>query len=336
MKGKLIFALMIIFAVANAYSDDSPILRETAFSAVAAYYPSNLSGYESSGFSPVSYDFLEGGDGERDLGSTWGGAEGKVSLSHTMTIPALRGEGPLFADNNIALKATGELSPVSLNALFQVSLTPIAFLKFSAGTGVGTGFTLGFKGLAANPLSSGEELDDEPFGGAVYRFWLSGTFQFDFAALFPGDWNHVVFQITPEFEYKAYTGAGTNEAWLWEADKGENFNAFKYNGTYFIGYQMPLKVNLAGFLLETEEWLGSVRSLSPMDSGWGSDFVTMNFGPIANVQLTERSSLAILVQFKTGRDYTDATTRMRSFQERIFEDTYVYFNRIAVSYSLSL
>jgi hypothetical protein len=75
MKGKLIFALMIIFAVANAYSDDSPILRETAFSAVAAYYPSNLSGYESSGFSPVSYDFLEGGDGERDLGRP--GAEPK-------------------------------------------------------------------------------------------------------------------------------------------------------------------------------------------------------------------------------------------------------------------
>jgi len=338
MNARQVFVVASLFlaSLSAVYAEIPELKRDMNLSAVVAYYPPNLSGYGTDGFAPVDFDTIPGGAGERDLGTGWGGAEGKVSLSHTVTIPAMRGDGMLFSGNSVACKLTGELSPVSMNAVFQISATPIAFFKLTAGAGIGTGFTLGFTGLAVNPASSEEDLIEEPFGGAVYRYWLSGTFQFDLAALVPGEWNHLVFQVIPKIEYKAYTGADSGEAWLWEADRGENFNGTRYYGTYLVGYQMPLAVNLVGFLLETEEWIGDVRSMSPMSSGWGSDFVTMNFGPLVNITLNEESSLSILVQFKTGRDYTDETTQKRSFQERDFEDGYLYFNRIAVSYSLNL
>jgi hypothetical protein len=46
---------------------------------------------------------------------------------------------------------------------------------------------------------SGNGLD-----GAVWNVHLGNTFQFDFAAIFPGDWNHVVVQIYNEIQYYAY------------------------------------------------------------------------------------------------------------------------------------
>jgi hypothetical protein len=336
MRKFLLVALFAALALA-AYADEG-IETKTSINAVGAYYPANLAGYGSTGFAPPDYSTVPGGAGQRDLGSSWGGAEAKASISRSWTIPALRGEGALMSGNNLALDATGEISPVSLNAVFSATLTPIAFLQFYAGAGIGTGWSLGFRGLALNPADDNQEFEDKPFGGAVWRAWCGGTFQFDFAALVPGEWNHVVILASPSVEYKAYTGAGADQAWLWEADSGMNFNGLKFKASYFLGYQMPIMVNTIGFLAETEEWLDPVRNRATMASagGWGSDFLSLNFGPLANLSLGEGSSLAVLVQFKTARDWSDATTRNRYFENRDYEGGYLYFNRIAFSYTLVL
>lgn len=308
---------------------------DLSMNVLAAYYIPNLAGYQSSGFAPVTYSPVEAGSGERTLGSTWGGAEAKVAFSYTDSIPVMVGEG-LMAGNNLRGKATLELSPVSINGVGQVSLTPIAFLVFDAGAALGTGWTAGpFQGLGINPADNTKDINLTPFGGLVYRFWGAGTFQFDLAALMSGEWNHVVIAATAKVEYKAYTGAKDREAWLYEADGGENFNGAKFFGTYILGYQMPLMVNFVGLMAESEEWIGAVRDYSPMaaSGGWGSDFRFWQVGSLTNLQLGEKDSLLILVQFKQARDYTDATTKNRSFETRDYEDPYWYFNRIALSYT---
>ncbi len=301
---------------------------------LAAYYIPNLAGYQSSGFAPATYIPVEGGAGQRSLGSTWGGAEAKVAFSYSDSMPFMVGEG-LMAGNNLKGKATLELSPVSINTVGQVSLTPIAFLVFDAGASLGTGWTAGpFQGLGLNPADNNAEINLTPFGGLVWKVWGAGTFQFDLASLMPGEWNHVVLAATGKLEYRAYTGAGAKDAWLYEADAGENFNGAKFYGTYILGYQMPLMVNFLGFMAESEEWIGDVRDYSPMASGgWGSDFRYWQLGSLTNFQLGKNDSLLMLVQFRMARDYTDATTRNRSFETRDFEAPYWYFNRIALSYT---
>jgi hypothetical protein len=98
---------------------------------------------------------------------------------------------------------------------------------------------------------------------------------------------------------------------------------------------MPLVLNLVGVLLETEQNIGRVKNLSTMDDGgWGSDFIFLRFGLVFNLKFSEKSSLALIPQFKTERDYTDATVGNRYFGFRDYEKTFVYFERLAFSYSL--
>ncbi len=312
---------------------------DTAINVQGAYYIPNQGAVGSSGFAVPDYsDPLGGGAGERSVGSTWGGAEAKAALSFSKSFPFLRGEGPLFSGNSIRPKLSLELSPVSFNVVGQVSVSPIAILAFDAGAAAGTGWSgLGFTGLALNPSSSSEALVDRSLNGLVWRVWGSGTFQFDIAAIAPGDWNHVVTLATASVEYKAYTGASSGEAWLWEADSGDNFNGFKFYGTYVLAYQMPIMLDTVGVMVETSEWIGDVRDISPMASGgWGSDFTTIQIAALGNLSLSKQDSLAILVQFKRAIDWTDGTTLYRSFQERVYDDPYWYFNRIAFSYTHKL
>lgn len=311
---------------------------ELSFNALAAYYPSHHWGYRDDGLSQPDYTVVEGGEGERDIGSSWGGVEAKAIFSAESRTPFLAGSGPLFADNRLGSKLSAEFSPVSINAVCSFSFQPIAFLVFESGGAAGTGWNVGpFRGLGLNPRGSydSDDFDLESFGGAVWRVWGAGTFQFDFAAVVPGRWNHVVVLATGKVEYKAYMGADGREAWLWEADQGENFNGAKFSGTYVLAYRMPLVLDVAGLMAESEEWIGAVRSYSPMSEtgGWGSDFRTWRVGSLADFALGARDSLAVLCQFKLRPDWTDDTTLMRDFRDRDWDGSYWHFDRVALSYT---
>lgn len=331
-----VFIFLLTLSVFAFAADTKGVTQVTTFTLQGAYYPANHTGYLTEGFAPLDYTVIDAEPGYRKIGSSWGGLEVKAALSRAFTVPLLRGPGAFFSGNNLKVTGTAELSPISLNGIVDFSLTPIAFLKLGATAGIGTGWSLdalGFKGLALNPADDYEDLRDMSFAGAVWYLRGAGTFQFDLAALAPGDWTHIVTQLNAEFEYKAFTGAAAGEAWLWEADKGENFNAWRYNGTYVLGYQMPIKLNFAGFMIETEQWLGAFARSSPMATGWGSDFVTVNLGPMANLQFTDKAALLMLLQFKRGRDWTDSTTLFRYFGNRDYERAFWYFNRFAFSFS---
>ncbi len=325
-------ALALPAAVAAQEARDSLSLN-----VALGYSPPNLDGFGSTGFAPIDFDVVPAPDANsRDLGTGWGGGVALATLEYSRTIPAFVGEGPFFSGNNLELSARAELSPVTVEAVGSATLTPIAFLKFQAGAAVGTGWTLGFVGLAINPTANADPLEEIPFGGALFRAWVSGTFQFDLAALLPGDWNHVVVQAVAKFEYRALTAADPGEAWLWQADAGMNFNGWRHLGTYVLGYQMPRKLNFTGVMVETEAWLGDVRDYSPMASGWGSDFVTMIVSPLANLAFDERNSLTFVLQLKSTQDWTDPTTQRRSFQQRDYEGRLWKLDRIVFSYTRKL
>jgi len=340
--------------------------RSTTFSVEGAYYLPDHKGYEleSGGFAPVRYGPVDPSaddypkdapdplypdvrDYGRALGSSWGPAEIQAKIRHTVEIPLLAGPGPLTAGNNLALSVTGALTPVSARLELGATLTPIAFLNLYGGAMLGTGWNIGlFDGLGKileGPDSADPELvrlgmpDPDSFEGAVIKSWIGGTFQFDLAALLPGDWNHVVTLLSPRLQYAWFSDARKGEAWMWEADIGENFNGWKLLGSYFLGYQMPLVLDTVGVLLETEQHLGYVAELSPaLDGGWGSDFVIITIGSVMSFALSEKSSLAVLVQFRRERLYTPDTIFDEYYATREYAGTYWDFRRVAFSYTLKL
>jgi hypothetical protein len=324
--------------LARAYA--SALGVESSLEIQGFYSFPNHEAVDAAGFAPIEYGELASASASgRAVGSSWGGAGAKLILARKMTVPALTGAGALTKGNNLSFTLSGELTPISFCAGLEASLTPIAFLKFSAGASGGTGWDIGFTGLGIVDPDSGN-IERQDFGGVVYRAWGKATLQMDLAALLPGEWNHLVAQASSSIEYRAYTGAGAGTAWVWEADEGMNFNGWSLCGEYLIGYQMPIAFSLMGIIVQTESWLGSVREMAPSDgskaSRWGSDFTYVTFGPVFGFALNERSGLAILPQFKTGIDWTDATTCIKDFENRVFESPYLYFYRVAFDYSLKL
>ncbi|MDA3938318.1 MAG: hypothetical protein PF693_03280 [Spirochaetia bacterium] len=345
MKNKLITTIFIMIIVGGTlFAAES----STYFGAVGAYYfdDNKGDGVSDGAFAPISYSpvvdqnpYLPSDiDQGRDLGNGWGGAEAKASITHKIKVPFMKGTGALSADNNILYQFKGELSPVSINAIVSATLTPIAFLNFQAGTQLGTGWNFFglFNGLGLNKNGTGIP-EEDPVPGIVSKSWLSGTFQFDLGAIIPGEWTHIIMAATAKVEHEYFSGANAEEAWQYEADPGENFNGFNFWGTYVLGYQLPYKLNTVAFLVETEQMIGDNKDLSSSDPvDWGSDFTQVTFGPLANIKLSEDSSLLILVQFRTEKLFTDATIYNNYFRTREYIGSYVDFRRIAFSYSQKL
>ncbi len=333
-------ALALAFACILGRVGASGLGVETSLELQGFYSFPNHEAVDSAGFAPVEYGELKSPcQGGREVGSSWGGAGAKLILSRKLILPALAGSGPLTKGNNLSLSLTGELTPISADLGLEASITPVAFLSLALGASGGTGWDLGFTGLGLSHRESGGMVGREP-GGLVYRAWCRGTLQMDLAAILPGEWNHVVAQASPSIEYRAYDRAGSGTAWIWEADEGMNFNGWTLYGDYFLGYRMPIALSLAGILVQSKSWIGSVREMAPSDGSkalsWGSDFTYLTFGPVFGFSIDERSSLTLLPQFRTGIDWSDSTTGSPDFECRSYEGAYLYFYRIAFDYSLKL
>jgi hypothetical protein len=346
-SGKPVLLVLLVALLLPFSASGEGLERFTSLSIEAAYYFPDNQGYGVSdcGFAPISYSpvpippsFIPKGlDQGRVLGSSWGPGKIQVLLSHTIQVPFLAGSGPLTKGNNAAFSITGALTPVSARLELAAKLTPIAFLVLEAGGMAGTGWDIGlFNGMGLNADGSGVP-ESASLQGVVLNTWLAGTLQFDLAALVPGDWTHVVALLSPKFQYAWFSGAGRGQAWMFEADSGENFNGWKFLGSYFLGYKMPLVLELAGLLMETEQNLGYVHDLSTVASGgWGSDFLLITLSPVLSFRLSKHSTLAALFQFRRERLYTSDKVFYAFYANREYAGTYWDFYRIAFSYSLEL
>jgi len=235
----------------------------------------------------------------------------KLSFIQRYSYPFLQGESSLTKDNNIGIALTGELSPVSLNGVAEAVLTPIAFFQFMAGGRIGTGWNINLfgseiYGIGLNkPDANGKhEHYGKSLDGLLWKAQTGAVLQADLAALFPGDWNHVVARSYHEINYKGYTGAAKGESWYYENDdgyQGENCNGFNYYGNFLIGYQMPIFLNMAALLAEANLRLYD----TPGRSKWGDDLVRWTFSLILNFSITKKMDLAVVTQFWTLRNYLE-------------------------------
>jgi hypothetical protein len=336
------FVVLLIFIISVAFISAKEITQQSSWGVEFAYYLDDNDGKNANNgftwphYSPIevpSSSYPDDLDEGRPLGSGWGSVELQVYLDHTITVPFLQGSGPLTKGNNVQFGFRGYLAPVVAYAQAKAVITPIAFLNFGAGYSIGSGWAgLGFNGIGLNNDGTGIP-ESDPFPGAVMETWMSGTFQFDMAAVVPGEWNHVVVVASGKLKNMYFTAAGDNDAWQWKADDGENFNGNMFLGTYVLGYQMPLLVDMVGFMVETEQYLGDVKDMSTMDEkGWGSDFVEVKFGPLVNVTFDDKNSLTTLVQLKTDRLYSDDTIHDNYYETRSYESTFVKIHRVALAY----
>ncbi len=341
-KGGRVITLLICLMPIALFAD-SDYRKDQSITISSAYYFPDQQGYELSvDIAPVTYNVIEAtNDLERDLGSSWGGVELQATYNFSLTRDFLTGGTALTKDNNLKYSFKTNISPVSMEQSAEVILTPIAFLDFNAGTSLATGWkALGIIGLGLNNESDKLPLDD-PFQGVLSQTWLTGTFKFDTAALLSGDttWKHVVILSSHKMMYRYFSGANQNESWAYQGGTN-NFNGFKYNHTSFIGYQMPLILEKAGFLIETDCNLFDVSELSPInDEGWGSDFLKVRLGALFNLVFDNGGNIAIIPQYTNRVRYTDESLKRIHFADREAQagsPTYWDFERLAIVYGLKL
>jgi hypothetical protein len=232
--------------------------------------------------------------------------EMQVNFVPQWEFPFLQGESPLTSGNNIALKLDASLSPIWAGLSGDAVLTVAPFLSFTLGASAGTGWNydlfgkVPLTGLGLNRKTNADDPRDGVIGkgldGVVWDTHGGSTVQFDLAAFFPGDWNHVLMQIYNEVQYFAYTKAQGDDLWYYLGDDGMNQNSFRHNFTGFIGYAMPIFVDLAGVQFSgtlpfyNVESGGSVR-----DKGYS---LTLSF--LSDFKINESFSIMTIARVTNG------------------------------------
>ena len=239
--------------------------------------------------------------------------------------------------DNLKLKLSASISPVSVGTSLGVNWLPFPFLELVLNGTVGSGWNIPIaEGLRINQRQGlhDNELIGDAFAGLIWSMGGGGAFQFDYAALVPGDWNHILFRTYHGLEYRAFTAADAGVSWLYQGDEGENRNGWSYYGNAFIGYQMPLFLNLTGLLAEADLYLYD----SPGGDVWGDDLIRWTFGLVFNCSLPRNLGLTIISQIKTVRNFTSETRDYGFYQDReIAEDPIrLQFYRVAAILTLSL
>jgi len=322
---KYIFLVVLLVVFAGLSAQNASLKTSKGFSIGAdfAYYPKSEKLPGPLHFSPITGPFS--------------GLEFRVVPSFTYTIFTPFSSNSLVSGNNLKIKTALEVSPVSLSPSFSLSFTPIAFLVFTTGAKIGSGWTftpMNVNGMAAyNTLSHSYEALS-PFSSMYYSLWFEGLFQFDLAAVMPGEWNHVVFVASYKPFYEAITQGGENgNPWLWQGS-GENVNAWQYYSNIIIAYQMPLVVQTVGVQTEFESFY-SLDSFAPRYAEWNPVFTTISINPLVNLQFSKNQNLIIQLGFSSRRSFTESSSSAENDLEKVYESREWYFKRLALSYSFS-
>ena len=264
---------------------------------------------------------------------------GKLSVAEVIKVPFLNFNNPFMRSNNITFKLGAELTPVTVEGKFDVVWTPLAFLEVYGGASIGSGWTLkNWHGLALNQDDSGTTLKVPiNFKKAFYTANFGGALQFDLGALIPTDWTHIVFRIDQYFLYKGVTGVGSLSSWIFQNDDGENRNGFTYCGSYILGYQMPLPMNMIAFRIETEKTFFKVPA-GVDKRNWGENRYNVVFGPIISFKPVDKLTIMLIAQWKTVRDYSVADAQ-KFYQARVIDKSKrdkVIFKRVGMIFDVTI
>lgn len=321
MKKAIVFAALFFSAVFLFAQEEIKSPHRFSLFTDFAYYP---------------YSDMVAGHGERFAPIT-GPSDGVlfgVTASYDYTIP-LPGSNFLTKDNNLKLGAECQVSPATFKPRIFASWTPVAFFVLNAGFTAGTGWPcLGSQGLAAYNTASGKYDDLTPFANWYGEFSVGGTFQFDVAALWPGDWHHIVFLASYDFHIGGLSGQRNGHPWCWEANYAK-VNGPWYYSNIILGYQMPLKLSMVGFQAE----FSGYYSDSQFDSKYkdfDGNFCNMMLSPLLMFSFTKKDMLYVLFTFERRRGFdskqgTYAGREQNPLEMRCSGGEW-YFKRIALRY----
>ena len=224
--------------------------------------------------------------------------------------------------DNLTLSLDGALTPITVDVSGTAEWQAAPFLSFSAGAGAGTGWNISFvpiaKGLCKNIREGehGQSFTDDSFKGIVWYANASVTLQFDYAAIVPGNKNHIISRLVNTFEYKAYTGASQDEAWLFKCDNGSNMNGWKYSGNFFIGYQLPFYPVIPGAFIQVDQTF--YHGEAGYEAGF-ENFKYNTFGPIISAKFSDMLYLTVECDFKCVPNYTDETKDYEYFRDWVID-----------------
>jgi hypothetical protein len=232
--------------------------------------------------------------------------EMQVNVLPQWKLPFLQGNSPLTRDNNIVLKLDAALSPIWAGLAGDAVLTVFPFLSFTAGAMAGTGWNydlfgeVPLAGLGLNRRTGADDQNDgvigNGFDGVVWDVHAGATVQFDLAAFFPGDWNHVVVQFYNKIVYLAYTKATGDDLWYYLGDDGMNMNAVRHSFDLFAGYAMPIFVDLAGYQLSgTLPFYNAEAGSGARDRGY-----SLTHAFIVNFKINKSWSIMTLARVSNG------------------------------------
>ena len=346
MKKILAIAVAMLCACAFMFAEGEKENENLKFSLTvqAAYYPDNENlttapavplvtpldnGAEANHYSPII--------------GPYSGLEGRITPQVDYIIPTPLGDNWLVSGANVKLSGYLQITPVSLNLGGSASFTPLPFLVFSAGGEAGTGWTVPglFEtglGVYDNDLTSEtyNHYIHSPFAMWNLKTWIQGTFQFDFGALFPGDWTHVVMQFTYQTYYKKNTAAADQQLWMWNLAGNQVNGWYQYmNGV--LAYQFPaVKVlNMAGVIFESD---GAYSDDAYSNASYQGSFKEVSLEPFVNLDLTKKDSLALVFHWCSRRTYESRPDK-NDAKNTTIPDSYFttvgrewYFKRFAINY----
>ncbi|MCF0222087.1 MAG: hypothetical protein HUK19_07320 [Fibrobacter sp.] len=232
------------------------------------------------------------------------GAKAAVYLNGTFKQPTPLGSHWLVKDADFKLTAALELSPLSIRPLVKAEFTPVPFLVFGAGGSIGSGWQFfGFDGMSVYDDDKREYEDLTPFKHYYYDFWASVTFQFDTGALIKGDWSHVVMLASYQWIYKGITGVNDGEIWEWQVIPGEA-NGWQYYVTAVLGYQMPLFLDMVGFMAEFYGHFDR-SDFDRKYKGFDGEFMWIDLSLLLEFELNKTNSLKTLFTVEGDRSFSE-------------------------------
>ena len=298
MNKKTLFALTAVFC-----SGSLLYAEETTEKAVQESSPWELSVTTSGAYYP-EVDHDRGSTHITGISGPYNGVEAAAEFDAAYTRPFLRGDDEFTADNYVTFTMGLEITPVTVAPVAKIAVSPIAFLEFAIGGTAGTGWNAFdmFQGMAKYNEKKPEYKDMTPFAHWYLYGWASGCFMFDLAALWEGNWHHVVATATYKAGYQKLTGTDA-DVWLWQATEGYA-SGWVYEQEYFVGYQMPIKLSMVG--------IGTTLSGHYKSSDYGEyassykgDFMTIDIWPMAEITLGKKDKLYALLDFQSRRSYRE-------------------------------
>lgn len=288
----------------------------------AAYYPAHaISNVQGTSWS--------------NLNGFYRGVEGAVGMwyQYKLNTP---GSSALTEGNNVKFQEGLEIrGPVDIKGTGKIIYTPIAFLNFTAGIEVATGwnlFTMA-RGQGVYNSTTNDYTTLPMFMNFFVKPYVEGLFQFDVAALVSDeslkDWLHIVLQATYQVSYKAMTGVADGTPWLWE-NGGDNFNGWGYDSYITFGYMFPEQVpviSLVGVQLEFDGYYYDVTF--GQYKAWNPTFMEFCINPTVMLAFDKHNSLAIQCRIKNAKTFA---TDDSSFTGTCIGQQF-FFDRVALSYT---